>query len=77
MSGRFADLVQQSKALPPDERERLVDILLESLKDPPLAEVSSAWEAEVCRRLEEYERGEVRAVDVAEVFAKASAIARG
>ncbi len=75
MDGRFADLVQQGKALPPEERERLVDILLESLKEPSLAEVDSAWEAEIGRRLAQYERGEVRAIDAAEVFAKASAIA--
>jgi putative addiction module component (TIGR02574 family) len=76
MNDRFADLVQKGKALPPEERERLVDILLESLEEPSLANVNAEWEAEIGRRLAEYDRGGVRAVDAAEVFAKASAIAR-
>ncbi|MES3040611.1 MAG: addiction module protein [Pseudomonadota bacterium] len=71
-----AELAQQGKQLPPAEREQLVDELLSSLNEPAVAELDAAWSAEVSRRLQAYDRGEVRAVSAEEVFAKARAIAR-
>jgi putative addiction module component (TIGR02574 family) len=76
MSETAAELAQKGKLLPRDERERLVDALLESLNEPAAAELDSAWEAEIERRLAAYDRGEVVAIPAAEVFAKARAIAR-
>lgn len=70
------ELAERGKALMPDERYRLIDILLESLHKPAIAEVEKVWEAEIERRLAEYDRGEVRAVDAEEVFAKARNIAQ-
>ena len=58
------------------DRSRLVDILLESLHEPAIAEVEAAWGGEIERRLAEYDRGEAKSIDVAEVFAKARSIAR-
>ncbi len=43
---------------------------------PAIAEVEEAWEAEIERRLAEYDRGEVRAIDAEEVFVKARKIAQ-
>lgn len=70
------DLARRAKQLPPDERERLVDALLESLNVPATAELDAAWAAEIERRLAAYDRGEVKAIPVDEVFAKARAIAQ-
>ena len=58
------------------DRSRLVDILLESLHEPAIAEVEAAWGGEIERRLAEYDRGEAKSIDAAEVFAKARSIAR-
>ena len=58
------------------DRSRLVDILLESLHEPAIAEVEAAWGVEIERRLAEYDRGESKSIDAAEVFAKARSIAR-
>jgi putative addiction module component (TIGR02574 family) len=76
MSDPVADLVKRGRELPPEDRERLVDQLLESLNEPAATELDQAWEAEIERRLGEYERGEVKAIDAEDVFAKARLIAK-
>ena len=74
MHDQVTELAQRGKALLPEDRSRLVDILLESLHEPAIAEVEAAWELE--RRLAEYDRGEANSIDADEVFAKARSIAR-
>ena len=76
MPDQVMDLAERGKALSPEERSRLVDLLLESLHEPAIAEVAAAWEVEIERRLAEYDRGEVESIDVETVFAKARSIAR-
>ena len=76
MTDTAADLVRRVKQLPREERERLVDELLESLNEPATAELDAAWSAEIERRLAAHDRGEVQALSAEEVFAKARAIAK-
>ncbi len=76
MPDQVSELVKRGRALAPEDRERLVDQLLESLNEPAAAELNAAWETEVERRLAEYDRGMVQAADAAEVFAKARRIAQ-
>ena len=76
MPDTAAELALRGKQLPREERERLVDELLESLNEPAAAELDSAWSAEIERRLAAYDRGEVHALSAEEVFAKARAIAK-
>ena len=77
MNDQMVELAERGKALAPDDRSRLVDLLLESLHEAPLGEVEAAWDAEAERRLAAYERGEVQALDGEEVLARARALARG
>ena len=76
MQDQVSDLVQRGRALAIEDRERLVDQLLESLNEPAAAELNAAWEAEIERRLSEYDQGTVQAVSAEEVFAKARRIAK-
>lgn len=76
MPDQVAELFERGRALPREDRERLVDQLLQSLNEPAASELDAAWEAEIERRLAEFERGEVQPIDAAEVFAKARRIAR-
>ena len=76
MPDQVIELAERGKALTPGDRSRLVDLLLESLHESPIAEIEAAWEKEIDRRLAEYDRGEVQAIDAEEVFAKARRIAR-
>ncbi|KNZ34597.1 MAG: addiction module antitoxin RelB [Methylibium sp. NZG] len=76
MPDQVNELAERGKALSPDDRSRLVDLLLESLHEPLASEVDAAWESEIERRLAEYDCGQVRAIDAEEVFAKARSISR-
>ena len=76
MPDPITELVQRGRALTPEDRERLVDQLLESLNEPAASGLNAAWELEVQERLAAYDRGEVQAIDAAEVFAKARRIAQ-
>ena len=76
MQDPVSDLVQRGRALATKDRERLVDQLLESLNEPAAAELNAAWEAEIERRLSEYDQGTVQAVPAEEVFPKARRIAQ-
>ncbi len=75
MTDTVLELAERGRELPPDDRNRLVDLLLESLAAPPLTDIEAAWEREIENRLAAYDRGEVQAVEAHEVFAKARQIA--
>ncbi|GAA0744314.1 addiction module protein [Ideonella azotifigens] len=76
MPDQVSELVKRGRALSPEDRERLVDQLLESLNETAAAELDAAWESEIARRLAEYDQGAVEAIDAEEVFAKARRIAQ-
>ncbi len=75
MTDTVSELAKRGRELSPDDRNRLVDLLLESLAVTPLTDVEAAWEVEIERRLAAYDRGEMQAIDAEEVFAKARQIA--
>jgi len=70
-----AELADRGRALVPEERSRLVELLLESLHEPPLSEIEAAWDKEIDRRVAAYERGEVETFSAEDVFAEARRIA--
>jgi putative addiction module component (TIGR02574 family) len=76
MSDMLKELEAQARSLSPDERARLADILLQSLRDAPLAEIEKAWEAEITDRVAAYDREEVPAFSAESVFAEARRLAR-
>jgi putative addiction module component (TIGR02574 family) len=63
------DLLKQVLSLPPGERARLAEQLLESL-EPPNERNRQLWADEAERRLEAYERGDLKSVPAEEVFAR-------
>ena len=76
MNDQVIELAERGKALSPDDRSLLVDMLLESLHEASLGEVAAAWDDEVERRLVAFDRGEVQAVDGEVVLARARALAQ-
>ena len=76
MPDTAAELAHLGKQLPREERERLVDELLQSLNEPAAVELDTAWSAEIERRLAAYDAGQTQALSAEEVFAKARAMAR-
>ena len=75
MTDQVVELAEQGKSLAPEDRSRLVDLLLVSLHEDPLAQIETAWDEEAERRLAAYDRGEVHAIDGEEVLAKARTLA--
>ncbi|MBV9889979.1 MAG: addiction module protein [Rhizobacter sp.] len=51
MSDSIADLASKARALPPEDRARLAEQLLETLQESPSAEVEAEWDAEIQRRI--------------------------
>jgi putative addiction module component (TIGR02574 family) len=75
MTDIVAELADRGRSLAPDDRSRLVELLLESLHEPPLSDIEAAWDAEIVRRVQAYKRGEVETYAAEEVFAEARRIA--
>jgi hypothetical protein len=71
-----AELAARGVALAPDDRSRLIDLLLVSLHEGPLADVEAAWDEEVERRLDAHDRGETVSIDGEEVLAEALRLGR-
>jgi putative addiction module component (TIGR02574 family) len=72
----YHEIEEQAKKLPPEERARLVESLLESLQQEGVAEVEAAWEREIEARIAAYRRGEEQLVDGETVLAELRRIAR-
>lgn len=70
-----AELADRGRSLAPEDRSRLVELLLESLQEPPLTGIEAAWDIEIVRRLEAYQKGEIETYAADEVFAEARRIA--
>ena len=75
MIDAVAELADRGRSLAPDDRSRLVELLVESLHEPPLSEVEAAWDTEIVLRVEAYKRGEIETYAAEEVFAEARRIA--
>ena len=71
MSTLLADLSERASHLPPHERAQLAEGLLESLQEWVSPEIEAAWDAEILKRIDQYERGEAALFPAADVFAEA------
>ena len=69
MSNETKRLIEQARALPPQDRIALVEDVLDSLdrSDP---DIDQLWAREASDRLAAYRRGELAAKDLADIIAK-------
>lgn len=75
MADIVAELADRGRSLAPGDRSRLVELLLESLHEPPLSDIEAAWDVEIVRRVQAHQRGEMESFAAEEVFAEARRIA--
>jgi len=75
MSATFKQIEDQVRVLPPEERAKLAESLLESLH-APLAEIEQAWADEIERRVAAFDRGEIPIYPAEDVFAEARRLSR-
>jgi putative addiction module component (TIGR02574 family) len=76
MSELLLELSARAKALSPEERAELAEILLESLEASVPPELGAQWEREIGKRVAAYERGESTTYAAEDVFADARRLAR-
>jgi putative addiction module component (TIGR02574 family) len=57
--------------VPPEDRARLAEILLESFVPVSSPSVEAAWDAEIQMRVVAYERGDLELIPAEDVFARA------
>ena len=74
MSQDYAEIEKSARLLSPEERARLAEAMTESLREAMPAEIEAAWEAEIRRRVDAYERGQATLIPAEDVFAKARKI---
>jgi putative addiction module component (TIGR02574 family) len=68
-------LEEQARALTPEDRAKLAEALLDSLRDTPRGDIEAAWAHEIESRVAAYDRGEVQTIAAEEVFAEARRLA--
>lgn len=71
MSSQFDDLQKRARALTQKEKAALARMLIEDLDAVNDHEVEQLWLEEAQRRYDQYLRGEIEAVPVEEVMARA------
>ena len=76
MSDALKELETKAKSLTADERAQLAEFLLESIQEPPVAEIEAAWDREIEERAAAYDRGELQTISAEDVFAEARRLAR-
>lgn len=62
MAATFEELAEQAMSLPPEERARLADLLVESLDADGLGPHDELWLVEAERRLDDIRSGRVQTI---------------
>jgi putative addiction module component (TIGR02574 family) len=76
MSDTLKEIEARARNLSAEERAKLAESLLESLREAPIAEIEKAWELEIAERAAAYDRGELATLSAESVFAEARRLAR-
>ena len=75
MSDPVLELAQRGQSLAPNERERLVELLLKSLVETASPDIQDAWDREIESRVVAYQSGKIKTYALDDVLADARRIA--
>ena len=75
MSDPVLELAQRGQSLAPDERERLVELLLKSLVETASPDIQDAWDREIESRVVAHQSGKIKPYALDDVLADARRIA--
>ena len=76
MALSLKDVELQAQQLPPNDRARLAEVLLESLQEQSIHEIEAQWETEITARIEACKNGTTSLHTAADVLAEARKICR-
>lgn len=68
MSGNSKSVLEAALALPADDRAEIAERLMLSLDEQRQQEIEDAWTAEIQRRMDEVDRGEVAMIPANEAM---------
>jgi putative addiction module component (TIGR02574 family) len=68
MNSHAEQILQSALSLDPDDRVEIAESLIVSLDEKRAAEIEAAWAAEIKRRLESIDKGEVQLIPWDETF---------
>lgn len=72
-TAQLETITNEAMTLSEKERAKLAHDLVASLDGMAEISVSEAWDAEICRRINEIESGKIKSLDVSEVLERARA----
>jgi putative addiction module component (TIGR02574 family) len=75
MALSLKEIEEQARALSSEERAKLAESMLESLRSS-VSEIEAAWAEEIERRVAAFDRGEIPSYSAEDVFAEAHRISR-
>lgn len=75
MSTSLQQIEEQAQALEAEDRAKLAESMIESLRIP-VTEVENAWAGEIERRVAAFDRGEIPSYAAEDVFAEARHLCR-
>jgi len=75
MSTDLKQILEQARALSAEDRIKLAETLLDSLRSP-VSDVEKAWADEIEQRVSAFDRGEISAYSAEDVFADARRLSR-
>ena len=75
MSDPVLELAGRGRSLAPQERERLVELLLTTLVDPATREIDASWNQEIESRVAAHEAGALAVHELEDVLSEARRIA--
>lgn len=76
-TAQLENITSAAMTLPEEERAKLASDLVASLDGPADSSVAEAWDAEICRRINDIESGKNELLDAGEAIAQARARLRG
>jgi putative addiction module component (TIGR02574 family) len=68
MNSQAEQILQSALSLNPDDRVEIAENLILSLDEDRAADIEAAWAAEIKRRLESIDKGEVQLIPADEVM---------
>lgn len=77
MSPELDEILKKAMSLPPDAREALATSLFESLDETVDENVDPAWQAEISKRMQEIESGEIKSIPWEDVQKKGRSLLDG
>ncbi|PKM18503.1 MAG: hypothetical protein CVV11_14440 [Gammaproteobacteria bacterium HGW-Gammaproteobacteria-15] len=76
-TAQLESITNAAMTLPEKQRAKLAHDLMASLDGPADISVTEAWDAEICRRINDIQSGKAELLDADEAIARARAKIRG